>query len=322
MAGTVFANMQVVPDKFTSYVNERTTKKSALVRSGITAPDERVAALINGTPQGGNTIVMPFYKPLTGDDDIFGEDPMTATGIATANQKAALLIRQHAWSSTDLAKVKGGSDPMAAIMDMVSDWWIDKEQAIFVSELKGLFGTSGALADTHLLDVSAKETGNVISVENTLDAKQLMGDAADKLGLVCVNSAVYTKLQKNQDIETVYDSDLKIKIDTYLGYQVIVDDDIPASGGVYDTYFIGKGAFARQDGMPAGLIGTETDRDKLASVDYLINRRAFVLTPNGVSFEGTPAKAYASNAELATPANWKAVAETKNIPIVCLRHKI
>ena len=39
-------------------------------------------------------------------------------------------------------------------------------------------------------------------------------------------------------------------------------------------------------------------------------------------FKGTPAAAYASNAELATAGNWEVVKDLKNIPIVCLRHKI
>lgn len=323
MAGTVFADMQIVPEKFTQYVNERTTKKSALVRSGIATPNALVAQVINGTPQGGNMIQMPFYNPLSGTDDIFGETALVPTGITTGNERATLLIRQHAWSSTDLARVKGGSDPMAATMDLVSDWWVEREQAIFLSVLKGLFTTGGVLVAGHLNDISG-ETGDaaVISVDAALDTKQKMGDAYDKLGVVVMHSATYTKLQKLQQIDTEYDSDLKVKIDFYLGYEVIVDDDMPVNSGVYDTFFVGRGAFTRENGSPMGLIGTETDRDKLAAVDYLINRKAFVLHPNGISFKGTPAAAYASNAELETAANWQVVKDLKNIPIVCLRHKI
>ncbi len=323
MPGTTFANMVIVPEKFTEYVNEQTTKVSALVKSGIATPDDRVTALINGTPLGGNMIQMPFYKPLEGDDEIFGETAMTPDGIHTASDRATLLIRQKAWSATDLAKVKGGSDPMAAITNYLADWWVQKEQAIFLSTLKGLFGTGGALATDHLLDISsASGAGAVIGVNAALDAKQLMGDAANKLGVVVMHSATYTKLQKNQEITTQYDSDLKVEIDFYLGYRVIVDDTMPVNSGVYDTMFVGMGAFTRQEGAPTGLIGTETDRDILKSEDVLVNRKAFVLHPNGVSFIGTPSAAYATNADLEVATNWKVVADLKNIPIVCLRHKI
>ena len=101
---------------------------------------------------------------------------------------------------------------------------------------------------------------------------------------------------------------------------------MPVNSGVYDTYFIGKGAFARVDGMPQGLVGVETDRDSLASKNILINRRALVLHPMGVSFNKPEAfennKKYAGNTDLAAAANWKLAANHKNVPIVCLRHKI
>jgi hypothetical protein len=99
---------------------------------------------------------------------------------------------------------------------------------------------------------------------------------------------------------------------------------MPVNSGVYDTFFIGKGAFSRNDGMPQGLVGYETDRDKLTATNYLINRRALVLHPLGVSWnaQAALAKKYASNAELATAANWTLAVNHKKVPIVCLRHKI
>ena len=323
MAITKFADMVIVPEHFTTYVNERTTEKSALVQSGAATPDARVAQVINGTPLGGNMITMPFYKPLSGDDEIFGEDALTPDGVQTGSERATLLIRQKAWGTTDLARVKGGSDPMAAIMNMVSDWWLEREQAIFISVLKGLFGASGALATNHMLDISTQSgAAAVIGVDATLDAKDLMGDAYKKITAIAMHSATFTKLQKQQKIETVYSSDLKVDIDTYLGYRVIVDDSMPVNSGVYDTYLIGAGAFTRDSGTPDGLISTETDRDKLKAEDFLINRKAFVLHPNGVSFKGTPTKAYATNQDLETASNWQLVKDAKNVPIVCLRHKV
>lgn len=323
MAITSIADMQLVPNKFTEYTLQRTTEKSMLVRSGIAVSNPQVAQLINGTPKGGNLIQMPFYNALTGEDEVFGEEALTPDGITTGSEWATLLIRQKAWGDTDLSKVFGGSDPMAAIADLVADWWIIREQAIMLSILKGLFTADTGALKAHIMDISA-EADNIISVDATLDAKNLMGDAYDKLGVVFMHSATYTRLQKNQQITTEYDSDLKVKIDYYLGYEVIVDDGMPVTGGIYDTYFVGKGAFAREDGMPQGLVGYETDRDSLAAQNILINRRALVLHPLGVSFNNNAALAgkYANNTELATAANWTLAVDHKKVPIVCLRHKI
>ena len=323
MAITSIANMQIVPNKFTEYTLQRTTEKSMLVKSGITTADSRVSQLINGIPRGGNLVQMPFYNALTGEDEVFGEAALVPEGIETGSEYATLLVRQKAWGDTDLSKVFGGSDPMAAIADLVADWWNVREQAIMLSILKALFTAETGALKNHIKDISA-DADAIISVDATLDAKQLMGDAYDKLGVVFMHSATYTRLQKNQQITTEYDSDLKVKIDYYLGYQVIVDDGMPVTGGIYDTYFIGKGAFAREDGMPQGLVGYETDRDKLGAQNFLINRRALVLHPLGVSFnpQANLAGKYAANSELATAANWNLAVDHKKVPIVCLRHKV
>lgn len=325
MPGTTFANMQIVPDTFTRYVNEDTTKKSALVRSGVATSDDRVATVINGTPRGGNRVQMPFYKELEGEDEVFGEDPLTPTGITTSNEMAALHIRGHAWSRTDLSAVKGGDDPMSAIGSYIADWWVNREQALLLSVFKGLFDATGGALKDHILDVSG-ETGDdaIINVDNTLSAKQLMGDAYHKLGIAFMHSATFTRLQKQQQITTEYDSDLKIEIQFYLGYQIVIDDEMPydAATGVYDTFLAGRGAIARNEGMPAFLIGTETDRDSLGAEDILINRRAFTMHPLGVSFVGTPSKEYATNADMELATNWKLVKQLKNVPLVCLRHRV
>lgn len=329
MAITTIADLQIVPSKFSSYIIERTTEKSKLVKSGITVEDPTVSDVISGTPKGGNLITMPFYKPLSGEDEVFGEEELGIDKIETDNEIATLLIRQKAWGDTDLSRVMGGTDPLSAIADLASDWWVTREQAIMLSTLKGLLDPSKGALKSHILDVSAeKSTDCVIGVDNTLDAKQLMGDAYDKLGTVFMHSATYTTLQKQQKIETEYSSDLKVKIDYYLGYQVEVDDGMPrdAGTGTYTTYFLGKGAFARNDGMPQGLIGVETDRKKLTAQNILINRRALVMHPRGLSWNAnatlTGGKKYASNVDLEKAANWILKKDPKNIPIVALKHKL
>lgn len=322
---TTIANMQIVPDKFSQYVIERTTEKSTLVRSGITISDPVVGELISGTnPEGGACIQMPFYKPLEGEAQVFGEDDVEISDIQTGKEYATLHIRQHAWGDTDLSRVLGGNDPMAAVGNLLSDWWVMQEQKMMLSILKGI--AKDAL-QCHVLDIST-ETGTnaIIDVDNTLDAKNLMGDACDKLGIVFMHSATFTRLQKQQKIESEYDSDLKIKIDYYLGYKIIVDDGMPVNTGIYDTYFIGKGCISRNDGVPRGLITTEKDRDKLGAKNYLINRRALVLHPIGISWNPNAAlsdnKSYPSNADLEVSDNWFLVKDHKNIPIVILKHKI
>lgn len=369
MAITAYSNMQVVPEKFTSYTLDRTTSLSTLVRSGIATADNIAAQLINGLPAGGRFITMPHFDALAGDDDVFSETALTPTNITTGSCTATILMRQKAWGATDLSHVLGGADPMAAIGNLVADWWLEKEQAIYLSILKGLLDPTSGCLKSHVNDISAKSNeAAYISVGAALDTKQTLGDHASSLGMVFMHSATYTYLQKNQQIVTEYDSDLKINIQFYLGYRVVVDDGMPWIGytvaqssdsdaiavttsnigaiqphcattltagtsyvtkdaaATYTTYFLGSGALIRQDGTPAGFVGTETDRDKLAASDYLINRRCMVIHPRGCSWNVNATYPnglyYPNNAMLATPANWTLTTDAKKVPIAALVHKI
>lgn len=327
---TTIENMVTIPEHFSKYVVDRTTELNKFVNSGIASPDERVAQLINGSPEGGRFIYLPSFNPLEGDDEVFGEDDVTIGGIDTKEAKATLLIRQKAWGSTDLAHVLSGADPMGAIAQLIADWRNSKEQAIYLSILKGLFGADGALT-SHLNDISSG-TGEAacISTSATLDTKQLLGDHYGSLGMVFMHSAVYTYLQKNGMITRtpIFDpSKSPIEMEDYLGYKIMVDDGMPVTDGVYDTYFVGKNSFVRQDGTPSGFVGTETDRDKLGAKNILIHRWCQIITPRGMSWksDGTYANEknkYPANIDLANPANWELATDHKKVSLACLRHRI
>ena len=105
---------------------------------------------------------------------------------------------------------------------------------------------------------------------------------------------------------------------------------VKAISPVYDTYFVGAGAFIRQEGTPQGFIGTETDRDKIGAKNYLINRWCQIIHPKGFSWNINAAYPtingevikYPNNAMLATPANWSLAVHHKKVNLACLRHKI
>lgn len=333
MAITTFSNMQIVPEKFTQYTLDRTTELSAMVNSGIATSDSIVAGLINGTPEGGKFIMMPSYNPLEGEDETFGEFDVSVGDITTKAAHATFLMRQRAWGATDLAHVLGGNDPMSAIGNLVSDWWVGREQKIYLAILKGILdSTSGALKN-HVNDISGGSgAAAYISDAATLDTKQLLGDHYGSLGMVFMHSAVYTYLQKNGMItrNPIFDpSQSAVEMERYLGYRIIVDDGMPVTDGVYETYFIGSGAFVRQDGSPAGFVGTETDRDKIGAKNYLINRRCMIIHPRGFSWntsadltEGDKVLEFPNNNHLANPANWTLATDHKKVAIACLKHKI
>ena len=318
------ANTQIIdvvtPEVFDQYMEQYSTENSALIQSGVAVADARVAANITA---GGTLVHMPFWNDLSGDDEVLSDSASLQTDKITSGQDiAAVMYRGRGWSVNELAAVLSGSDPMGSLMNKIGAYWVRQEQKVLTSTLAGLFATGGALTagnTDHLNTTSA-----AIDAAAVLDTKQLLGDAADKLSLLVMHSAVFTDLQKQNLIAFIPSSRAEVQIPTYLGYRVVVDDTLKADAtGVYTTYLLAAGSFGRNNGTPSNLTSFEKDRDAAAGNDRVFTRRAFTMHPYGVKFKSaTVAGSTPSNAELATVGNWESVYDSKNIGIVALQHKL
>lgn len=319
MAKTKIADV-IVPEVFNPYVIERTAELSAFYQSGIIARNPELDRLASS---GGKLLNMPFWEDLTGDDEVISDTEALTVGKITASQDvAALLARGRAWSVNDLAKALSGDDPMAAIGDLVADYWARRFQAILIKTLDGVFGNTATQMDTNKHDISALEgEAAVIDAKTAVDAIYKLGDNADKLTGFAMHSATVAKLTKDDLIETIPPSEGKPAVRTFLGKPVVVDDSLPNDNGVYTTYIFGAGAFGWGEG--GAPVPVETARDALAGDDILVHRRHFILHPRGVAFQNASvAGATPSNTELANYQNWKRVYEPKNVRIVQFKHKL
>jgi hypothetical protein len=312
----------IVPEVFNPYVIERTAELSAFYQSGIIA---RTPELDRLASSGGKLLNMPFWEDLTGDDEVLSDSTALTVGkIGSDKDVAALLARGRAWSVNDLAKALSGDDPMAAIGDLVADYWARRFQAILIKTLDGIFGHADTGMNTNKHDISGSATAeddDVISAKTAVDAIYKLGDNADKLTGFAMHSATVAKLTKDDLIETIPPSEGKPAVRMFLGKPVVVDDSLPVSNGVYTTYIFGAGAFGWGEG--GAPVPVETARDALAGDDILIHRRHFILHPRGVAFQNAVVTgATPSNDELANPQNWKRVYEPKNVRIVQFKHKL
>ena len=321
MAGTTLTDV-IVPELFTPYVVKRTMELSALFQSGIVTNNAEFDRLASEAAPIHN---MPFFEDLTGDSEavIEGKD-LTANKITSNKDVSVTIRRAMMWSSTDLSAALAGSDPMAAIGDLAAGFWARDMQKELINLLTGVF--SASTMSNHVLDVSAEEgAGANISASVFIDALQKLGDAQGNLTAVVMHSATKSYLKKQNLITTERDS-TSVEFEAYQGRRVIVDDGCPVAGGVYTTYLFGQGAIALGNGNPVGFVATEVDRDKKkgSGVDYLINRRTFILHPRGIAYQ----KASQTNVEtptreeLAKATNWKRVYEDKAIRLVAIKHKI
>lgn len=318
----------LVPAVWIPYVEERTTYTSRLVKSGIVVPDPKLDIL---AARGGKLINMPFFQDLTGDDEVLGtgtgasDSELTPDNMSTTKDIAVLHMRGKAWGVEDMAAALAGADPMAALGNMVADFWNRKEQATLIATLTGAFSDNAAndsgdlIKDVSVAGASAAGTANKIDGDVVIDAMTKLGDMSNQLTALCMHSVPFSRLQKNNLIDYVEESDAKVKIPYYMGKEVIVDDTCPvATGGTsskYTTYLFGKGAIGRGNG--AAPTPVETDRNSLAGYDLLVHRRHFLLHPRGIAFQSSSVAGQSpTNTELLNEANWDRVYQKKNIRLV------
>ena len=336
MAETKIADV-IVPELFNPYVINRTMELSALFQSGIVVNDAEFDRLAS---EAARTHNMPFFEDLTGDSEATLEDvKMTASKIGSNKDVSTTILRQKMWGASNLSAALAGADPMKAIGDLVAAFWARDMQKELIAILSGVFGTipasgsgeTAVAAETrmadHLLDLTAQTSAaaKCISASAFIDACQMLGDAQAQLSGVAMHSATKTYLKKQNLIATERDS-TGVEFETYQDRKVTVDDSCPVANGVYTTYLFGNGAIALGNGSPVGHVATEVDRDKKTGggVDYLINRKAFILHPRGIAWQNavranveTPLRT-----ELADARNWKPVYEPKQLRIVAIKHKL
>ena len=311
-------NDVIVPEIFNPYVIERTAELSALVKSGIIVRNPELDKLAMA---GGKLINMPYWKDLTGDDEVLSDSSALTPGkIGSGQDIAVLLMRGKAWGVNDLAKALSGDDPMKAIGDLVAEYWARMKQKVLLAELKGVFSAASMSGNVH--DISAElDAAAKISGSSFITAKNKLGDNSDKLTAVMMHSATFTALEQQNLIAYIPNSQGIVEFPTYMGKRIIVDDGCPVETDVYTTYLFGEGAIGEGNG--AAPVPTETDRDSLAGEDILINRQHFLLHPRGVKFTSSSVVGSSpTNTELATAANWNRVYENKNIKIICFKHKL
>ena len=321
MAKTAISDV-LVPEVFIPYVVNRTAEKSAFWQSGIVGtPDVAIGANLTA---GGNTVNMPFWNDLSGNDEVLSDASSLSVDKITAGKDIAVVhFRGKAWSVNDLAGQLSGDDPLAAIAGLVGDWWARVMQKTLLAELKGAFAAasmSGNVADIHA--TSSVTDANKISAASFIDASQVLGDARDNITAVAMHSAVETALLKKDLIETIRDSEGRFVMKTFLGRRVIVDDGLPfdSTTSTATTYLFGQGAFGFAEG--GTLNPLEYDRDILAGDTVFTNRRAFVLHPRGIKWKGTAAGASPTKTELETGTNWERVYENKQIRMVQFIHNV
>lgn len=336
-AGVTRISDVIVPEVFSPYVQNLTMEKSALLASGAMVADPTLSALLAG---GGLTFNDPSFKDLDNDtENVSNDDPADLSDpnkIGTLQEIQVRLSRNNSWSSMDLTGDLIGDDPMNAIANRVAAYWTRRLQKAFVATMLGVFADNAAApsgSDTHTQNDLTHDISGVsfvdgvtnFSTESFIDATLTLGDAMGEVTMIAVHSVVYGRMQKNNLIDYIPDSEGRVNIPTFLGRRVIIDDGMPFTSGVFQSWLFGPGAVRFGSGSPK--VPTEVDRNPRAGngsgQEVLHNRTEWMIHPVGHAYIGTAPNGGPDNTAnthmLANAASWsRRFPERKQIRIARL----
>lgn len=321
----------IVPEIYLAYLQLMTEVKSALVQSNAVQTDAKFNALLAG---GGLTFNMPEFEDLSNADANVSSDSAsdaTPEAVTTTSEVAVRLSRNKSIGAADLVTALAGADPMRAMATRFAPFWARELERTVLAALKGVFADNTANDSGDMTNdisgVSFVDGVTNFTAAAVIDTLQTIGDSKNSLALVWMHSKVEATALKNNLIDYVQDSSNPgaEAIPTYLGRRVIVDDTMPNTGGVYETFFLGVNSIAWGTGTPE--VPLEEYRLPLANngggKKAVVSRVEWVVHPRGAAYVGTPPNGGPSNASssnnLGAAGSWdRRVSERKQMKLARL----
>jgi len=335
MAVVALANIYN-PVTFGRRTQEAQTALNRFLNSGVAVLDPLLAAQI---AQGGNTGEISGYGPLTvGEPNYSTDDPTsksTPGNISAVKGRFRSAQRNKSWSTMDVARELALQDPVGAITGRIGAYWSTDDEQRLLSSLLGILADNVANdAGDMVVNVATDANSAVTDAERiggdrVIDGLQTMGDHKEKLTTLAIHSKIHARLQKQNLITYVKNSEGDIAFQTYLGKRLIVDDTLPAVAGTYRiTYtsiLFGPGVVGYAPGQV--LVPSEIKRDADAGngggQDTIFSRVHNVWMPYGFDFTSNTMNGaggtMANYADLKLAANWDRKVGRKNVPIAFIK---
>lgn len=320
--------------------NEPDPTLTAILNSGAMQNNAQIQSLI---ANGSNFYTIPFYNVLGGTPDNYnGVANINMTTPDGNSQNGIVYGRAHSWKDQDFVRdFNSGADPMRQITSQVAKFWAKKRQNIMLGSVGGVFSVADdetsnwdnfQLHTTSLATATTSVTSaNKFGATTASDAVQkALGDNFGLISMAIMHSRVANNLGGLQLLEYRKYTDpmgitRTLAIADLNGLMVVIDDGVPVGASAsasgekeYTTYLMGAGALQY---APAPVdTPVETGREALTTggYNYLVTRFRETMHPNGFSFviPQTGFAASPTDAQLSAGANWKLVANAKNIPMV------
>lgn len=324
-----FGGFDFDPEVFSEFMSENPTWNDAIIASGVLAQDNTIMDLIG---EKGNVATIPFYTPIDEQDSQAlnndGETDNTPAEITGKKQTCMLIQRMKAWKAKDFTKELTGADPMTHVANSVAGFYKQVRTRDLMTTVDAVLSLSGM--EKHITDLSLTGEGTVGDVNKIDDTtlifaqQKALGDSADKMGLLVLNSYIYAKYKAMGLVDynkyTIANAvEREVNLPTIGGFIPLVTDrftvDTTGTNPVYKTYMLGTGSVLTCDKTNyENPYYTDYDPETSAGIEKLYTKQGYVLHPNGFSINANKiAKESPTNAELGAKANWSLAFNQKNI---------
>lgn len=331
-----------IPAVYGSYTSLDTTENDALVQSGIIARNAVMDALASGGAKEGT---IPFWKDLdrTIEQNYSNDDPADIAvphGISTGTMKYRKSFVNQSFGSMDLVSELLEEDPLEVIKAKFDGYWIGRRQRRLLATLKGVFADNAANDGGDMIVDISGEAGEAarFNADAFIDAQFTLGDRAGGLAGMIVHSNVMKKMVKDDEIDTIRDSEGKVILRVYRDKFVMMDDTLPVTGSgadrIYTSYLFGAGAFgfggeeghafALGEGQPASAAWVERTEQagNGGGMEVIGERKTWLLHPFGFEWlEGSLTEFSPTDADLGLAAHWNRVVSRKNVPLAAIKSK-
>lgn len=214
----------IVPPVFTQWVIDHLDDTNNLLNSGILTKPNNIDLTAAGV-----TVDIPYMKaekqlpsPWTDQDD------KTTHSVGAGSMKAMKLYQTITYASTKLSQIISGAPTQQAIAEaMVEDWTAGNMNAL-IKLLKGIFEVEDIAAAKKIDMTAVSPTNSDFNSTGWLAARTLMGDKANVLTGIAVNSATEAMMTQEdlKDHGSTVSSDVAPN-GTFHGMIITVDDQIP-----------------------------------------------------------------------------------------------
>ncbi len=327
------------PQAFGAYVKRvPNTKKTELAKSGALGTNEQAREALS-SQTGSLYAKIPYFGRISGStsQNNDGATDIAASNTTTYEQGFITASRMDSWTEKSFSKnITAGVDFMDNVGNQIADYKLEVKQAMLLAILDGVYSmnTSGTsvsakaakeFIEKHTYDITGNAGEAAYVGAGTLNKaiQKACGDNKDIFKLVIMHSEVATNLENLKLLKYYTYTDAEgitkeLALGSWNGRFVLVDDGMPTtevakSGDVeaytaYTTYVLGEGSIILDDIGDAVPYEMSRDAKTNGGQDTLYVRYRFICGVDGISFE-KPASitASASNADLATGANWNII---------------